>query len=107
MKPCLAIVLLLPLFGGLFNALLGRTLPRRIGETVACGVIWGAFAFSLLTFFNFTAPVKVEYASWLTDFSFKAPIALYLDQLSLSLTLMITFVCGLIHLYSIGYMKDE
>jgi NADH-quinone oxidoreductase subunit L len=51
--------------------------------------------------------VKVEYASWLSDFDFKAPIALYLDQLSLSLTLMITFVCGLIHLYSIGYMKDD
>ena len=51
--------------------------------------------------------MKIEYASWLSDFDFKAPIALYLDQLSLALTLMITFVCGLIHLYSIGYMKDD
>ena len=38
---------------------------------------------------------------------FKAPIALYLDQLSLSLTMMVTFVCGLIHLYSVGYMKGD
>lgn len=107
MKLYLALILLLPLSGGLFNALCGRTLPRRVVETVACVVIWGAFVCALLAFLNFTVPVKIEYASWLSDFDFKAPIALYLDQLSLSLTLMITFVCGLIHLYSVGYMKDD
>ncbi len=107
MKLYLAFILLLPLSGGLFNALCGRTLPRRAVETVACGVIWGAFVCALMAFLNFTAPVKIEYATWLSDFDFKAPIALYLDQLSLSLTLMITFVCGLIHLYSVGYMKDD
>ena len=107
MKLYLALILLLPLLGGTFNALIGRRLPRRVGEAVACAVIWGAFACSLLAFLQFNAPVTVEYASWLSDFDFKAPIALYLDQLSLALTLMITFVCGLIHLYSIGYMKDD
>jgi NADH-quinone oxidoreductase subunit L len=107
MKLYLAIILLLPLSGGLFNALLGRSLPRRIVETVACGAIWGSFAFSLLAFADFATPVKIEYASWLSAFDFKAPITLYLDQLSLALTLMITFVCGLIHLYSVGYMKDD
>ena len=107
MKLLLALILLLPLAGGTYNALLGRHLPRRMGETIAYGVIWGAFACSVLAFFQFTGPVRIEYASWLLDFDFKAPIAFYLDQLSLSLTLMITFVCGLIHLYSIGYMKDD
>ena len=107
MKLYLALILLLPLLGGLFNALVGSKLPRRVGETVACGVIWGSFACSVLALLDFTAPVKIEYASWLSDFDFKAPITLYLDQLSLSLTLMITFVCGLIHLHSVGYMKDD
>ena len=107
MKLYLAFILLFPLAGGLFNALFGRILPRRAGETVACTVIWGAFASALLAFLDFTAPVKIEYATWLSAFDFKAPITLYLDQLSISLTLMITFVCGLIHLYSVGYMKDD
>ena len=89
------------------NALFGRFLPRRVIESVACGAIWGAFACSLLAFQNFTAPVRIEYATWLVDFDFKAPISLYLDQLSLVLTLMITFVCGLIHLHSVGYMKED
>ncbi len=107
MKLYLALILLLPLMGGLFNALLGRTLPRRVGEAVACGVIWGAFVCAVLAFAGFTGPVRVEFGSWLAAFDFQAPIALYLDQLSLSLTLMITFVCGLIHLYSVGYMQDD
>ncbi|MBI5483702.1 MAG: NADH-quinone oxidoreductase subunit L [Deltaproteobacteria bacterium] len=107
MKLYLALILILPLSGGIFNALFGRHLPRRLGESIACGVIWGAFVCSVLAFLQFSGPVKIEYASWLSDFDFKAPIALYLDQLSLSLTLMITFVCGLIHLYSVGYMQKE
>ena len=107
MKLYLALILLLPLLGGIYNAVFGRILSRSLGETVACGVIWGAFVCSVLAFLQFTAPIKIEYASWLSDFDFKAPIALYLDQLSLALTLMITFVCGLIHLYSVGYMKDD
>jgi NADH-quinone oxidoreductase subunit L len=107
MKLYLALILLLPLLGGIFNALFGRYLPRRAGETIACGVIWGAFVCAVLAFLQFSTPVKIEYASWLSDFDFKAPITLYLDQLSLSLTLMITFVCGLIHLYSIGYMRGD
>jgi len=107
MKLYLALILLLPLCGGFVNAVFGRLLPRRVGETVACAAIWGAFVCSVLAFLQFSAPVRIEYASWLSDFDFKAPIALYLDQLSLTLTLMITFVCGLIHLYSIGYMQDD
>jgi NADH-quinone oxidoreductase subunit L len=107
MKHYLALILLMPLLGGTFNALFGRHLPRRIGETIACAVIWGAFACSVMAFLQFSAPVKIEYASWLSDFDFKAPITLYLDQFSLTLTLMITFVCGLIHLYSIGYMRGD
>jgi NADH-quinone oxidoreductase subunit L len=106
-KLYLALILLLPLMGGLFNALLGRTLPRRVGEAVACGVIWGAFVCAVLAFAGFTGPVRMEFGSWLAAFDFQAPIALYLDQLSLALTLMITFVCGLIHLYSVGYMQDD
>jgi NADH-quinone oxidoreductase subunit L len=107
MKLYLALILLLPLTGGLFNALFGRTLPRRMVESVACGAIGGAFVCSVLALLNFTAPVTITYASWLTAFNFTAPLALYLDQLSLSLMLMITFICALIHLHSVGYMQDD
>lgn len=107
MKPSLEPILLLPLFGSLFIALLGHLVPRRLAETVACGVIWGSFAATLGAAASYSAPVTVEMASWLSAFDFKAPLTLFLDPLSLSLCLMITFVCGLIHLYAVGYMRED
>ncbi len=108
MKLYLTLILLLPLLGAVTNALVGRKLPRRLVETIACGAVWGSFAavVGALALYSST-PVTVELASWLSDFNFKAPITLYLDPLSLSLTLMITFVCGLIHLYAVAYMADD
>ena len=108
MKLYLELIILLPLLGAIANALLGgRLLPRRVSEAMACAVIWGSFAATLAAAMAYRAPVTVEIASWLTAFDFKAPLALYLDPLSLSLCLMITFVCGLIHIYAVGYMKDD
>jgi NADH-quinone oxidoreductase subunit L len=107
MKLSLALILLFPLFGGVVNALLGRRLPRRVVETLACGVMGGSFLCALRLLSAYRKPVTVELLSWMKDFDFEAPVTLYLDSLSLTLILMITFVCGLIHLYSVGYMKDD
>jgi NADH-quinone oxidoreductase subunit L len=108
MKIYLELIILLPLSGALANLLLGgRFLPRWASELLACFVIWGSFAATLAAALSYGAPVTMELAPWLAVFAFKAPITLYLDPLSLSLSLMITFVCGLIHLYSIGYMRED
>src|SRR6185369_9234179 len=108
MKFYLELIILLPLLGAIANLLLGgRLLPRRAGEALACTVIWGSFVATLAAATAYNAPVTVEIASWLAVFDFKAPLSLYLDPLSLSLCLMITFVCGLIHIYAVGYMKDD
>ena len=106
MKLSLALILLLPLIAGTVNVLFGRKLPRRAVETLACGAVGGSFLCALYLFVLYQRPVTVNLASWLVDFDFKAPVTLYLDSLSLSLILMITFVCSLIHLYSVGYMKE-
>lgn len=107
MKTALSLIILLPLLGAIINILLGRLLPRRMVEFTACAVVWGSFAATLCAASSYSGPVTVEVSSWLSSFDLKAPITLYLDPLSLSLCLMITFVCGLIHLYSIGYMQED
>lgn len=103
----LILILLFPLLGSLVNMLVGRFLPRRASEWLSCGVIGGAFGCAVAAFVNYQAPVKVEPASWLSAFDFQAPFSFYLDPLSLVMVVMITFVCGLIHVYSVGYMAEE
>jgi NADH-quinone oxidoreductase subunit L len=107
MKPLLALIVLLPLCGGIINALVGRYLPRRLVGGLACAVVWGSFAAACGVFVRYAGPQTVELASWLADFDFTSSISCYLDPLSLVMILMITFVCGLIHLYALGYMADD
>ncbi|WP_279384513.1 proton-conducting transporter transmembrane domain-containing protein [Geotalea toluenoxydans] len=107
MRLYLTLILVFPLLGGVVNAVIGRKLPRRISEFLACGVVWGAFLCSLLAYAAYQVPVTVKLTSWLTAFDFKAPVTLYLDPLALVMVLMITFVCGLIHVYSVGYMTGD
>jgi NADH-quinone oxidoreductase subunit L len=107
MKLYLSLILLLPLLGSVVNGLAGRMLPRRVVEALACSVVWGAFCAALLAFLDYHGPVKVMLLTWLAAFDLQAPVSLYLDPLSLVMVLMITFVCGLIHLYSIAYMAGD
>ncbi len=107
MKIVLALIVLLPLLGGTGIILLGRLLPRRFVEVTACSVIWASFIASLFAAGNYAGLGVVEIGPWLSSFTFSAPVSFYLDPLSLSLIMMITFVCGLIHLYSIGYMAGD
>jgi NADH-quinone oxidoreductase subunit L len=107
MTTYLSLMLLFPLLGGASNALLGRILPRRLVEVIACAAVWGSFACAALAALAYRAPETVVLARWITAFDLVIPLSVYLDPLSLSLCVMIGFVCGLIHLYSVFYMAPE
>lgn len=107
MKLYLSLILILPLMGGVINALMGRFLTRRLSEILACGVIWGAFIASLFVSFAYQGPARIELMSWLSAFDFHAPVSVYIDPLSLVMVVMVTFVCALIHTYSVAYMAHE
>lgn len=107
MKLYLSLIIFLPLLGGVINALVGRLLPRRVSELLACGVIWGAFLATLFAYHDYHGAMRVDLIGWLAAFDFQAPVSLYLDPLSLVMIVMITFVCALIHTYSVAYMAEE
>ena len=107
MKFYLSLILLFPLLGGVLNSLIGRKLSRRCCEIAACGAAGLSFVSSFLAFLAFQAPLKVEFFRWLSAFDFNAPFSLYFDSLAAVMCLMVTFVSGLIHLYSTAYMADD
>src|SRR5690606_40260357 len=45
--------------------------------------------------------------SWIPVGDFQLDAGILLDPLSISFVLLITFVGSLIHVYSLGYMKDD
>ena len=107
MPTYLSLMLLFPLVGATISALFGRKLPRAVLEALACAAVWGSFVCAFLAALAYSAPETVVIGSWLSTFDLKAPISLYLDPLSLSLAVMIGFVCGLIHIYAVFYMRQE
>ncbi|BCG45404.1 NADH-ubiquinone oxidoreductase chain L [Citrifermentans bremense] len=107
MQTYLSLMLLLPLLGGVFCALAGRKLPRVLVEALACATVWGSFACAVLSAAAYGGPQTVTLTEWFASAELQIPVSLYLDPLSLSLCLMVGFVCGLIHIYSVFYMRGD
>jgi len=103
------VVLLTPLAGFLVNALFGPLLPRRIVGWIGAGSIGLAFVFALLALSQVLGGHRLDqtYFTWWQSADFNVPFNLYLDQLSTLMILVITGVGFLIHLYSIGYMRED
>ncbi|MCK5410769.1 MAG: NADH-quinone oxidoreductase subunit L, partial [Gemmatimonadetes bacterium] len=52
-------------------------------------------------------PSLVSYWTWFSSGDLHVGVTLLFDQLSLLMTLVVTGVGGLIHLYSVGYMRED
>jgi NADH-quinone oxidoreductase subunit L len=125
------LVPMLPLFGFVVLALFGDAIKRdheeRGATWLACGTVIAAFllaAWSVRSLFglgmraedlSFAQPVfgwppldpqRIP-LSWIRAGGLDVPIALLLDPLSALLTLVITGIGSLIHVYSLGYMAHD
>ncbi len=108
MKAALLLLMLLPLTGGLVNALLGRFLPRRAVEAIASAAIVGAFGLSLIGFISLgQGTLNVTFFHWFGVGDFTAAMNIYYDPLAAVMALMVTLVSGIIHLYSVSFMRED
>jgi NADH-quinone oxidoreductase subunit L len=101
---------ILPLAGAAINGFLGKKSSRSAVSTVGLVFSGAAFAWALsvaLRFSSVDLPYQEYIAHWIRSGSFSADFALYLDQLSLVMLLVVTGVGFLIHIYSVGYMWDD
>jgi NADH-quinone oxidoreductase subunit L len=104
-------IVVLPLAGFLLNGLAGNALGKRFVSVVGCGLPILSFllaASCVAALLAGDGSPRIETAfTWalIGDTSFE--VALYLDRLSAVMVLVVTGVGSLIHVYSIGYMKDD
>ncbi|MBN1866939.1 NADH-quinone oxidoreductase subunit L [Candidatus Sumerlaeota bacterium] len=103
----------LPLAGFLVLALAGRRLPRALVSIVGVGSVGLSALLSLLIAREFVvrAPEGDAFVQtlwvWMNVGGFAPSIGFRLDALSLLMTLVVTCVGFLIHLYSTEYMRDD
>ena len=100
----------LPLAGAAINGLLGKRSSRTAVSVIGLFFSGAAFAWALSIVMRVSLddlPYQEYLAHWIRSGTFSADFALYLDQLSLVMLLVVTGVGFLIHIYSVGYMWDD
>jgi NADH-quinone oxidoreductase subunit L len=107
------IIIALPLLGAAINGLLGKNFSKSIVNSVGIGSIALAFltvAEAVREFTQLSAdqiPWVKTYFTWITAGQFKVDFALQVDQLTILMLGVVTFVSLLVHIYSTGYMAHE
>jgi NADH-quinone oxidoreductase subunit L len=111
-------LLVLPLAGFAFTALVGRRLGKG-AHWVAVGVIFLAWLIAMIAVVNVltgTAPAIEGTDShgyivgpweWIPAAGFHVDIGLYVDELSACLLIVVTTIGLLVHIYSVGYMAHD
>ena len=105
-------VILLPLIGFFINGLLYRKMPNRLAAIIGTLAVLIPFFITVGAFMEFSPmsrkePHFITLLEWIHVAGFKADFAYQIDQLSLYMTLIITGIGSLIHIYSFGYMFGE
>ncbi|HSA23591.1 MAG TPA: NADH-quinone oxidoreductase subunit L, partial [Myxococcota bacterium] len=108
MANLLYLLLLLPLVGGLVNALVGMRLSRRLSGGLAVAAVGAAAALCLWLYWLADGQgTRVSLLAWLESADLRVGFGLLFDRLSAPMALMVTAVSTLIHLYALGYMRAE
>jgi NADH-quinone oxidoreductase subunit L len=104
----------LPLGGFLINGTLALRRPeaKSLVSFIGTSVLFAAFAVSLGIFFELLGnppdkPIIVTLWPWLPVERLQVDLAFQVDQLSAVMLLVVTGVGSLIHLFSVGYMRDD
>ena len=98
--------------GVAINGLFGKRLGKRLSGLLACGSVAASFLIALGFFFTVflaeggaSARVEQSLFSWIP--SMGVDWAYRLDSLSMVMTLVVTGIGLLIHIYSLGYMSHD
>ncbi len=109
MTDYLWLLVALPLLGAVVNLFLGRRLGEPTAGWLATAVVAVGFVIASIATFGFimddAASRTIHLFSWIPVVG--ADAAILWDPLAATLTLIVTGVGALIHLYSIGYMHGD
>jgi NADH-quinone oxidoreductase subunit L len=116
----LLLIVLFPFFGFMINGFMqlrslktGHKISSKQSGSIATFAMLLSFITAIYYFIQFSGQqedarlIEQNLFSWIKLGAFHVDFSLRLDSLSLLFTMIITGVGSLIHLYSIGYMKED
>ena len=109
MQKLYLLVPLAPLVGALIAGLFCRVIPRWLAHTVTIAGVAVACLASYVIFKDvmagntYNGPVY----QWLTSGDYHFEVGFLIDQLTVTMMLVVTSVSLMVHIYTIGYMQDD
>jgi NADH-quinone oxidoreductase subunit L len=104
-------IVLGPLVAAIVAGLGGRLLGRAVAHSVTILAVGTSFALSLRILRDQLAPGAVAYNeslyTWLVTDGVRMEIGFLVDRLTALMVTVVTFVSLMVHIYTIGYMRDD
>ena len=110
MEMFLYIALFSPLVGSLFAALFAAKPKTLIAGIVPSALLFTSFVASsiLLAYVLKTGgSIQVEMMTWMATGNLYIPFGFMVDQVSVTMMMVVTIVSTIVHIYSIGYMDHD
>ena len=102
-----------PIAGALINGLGGARLGQKVVGVVGCLTVALSFLTASLLFITLLSlepaqrSIEITVFNWITSGALQIDVTFLIDPLSILMSLVVTGVGLLIHIYSIGYMHDD
>ncbi len=108
MKDFIYLIPLLPLIGFLLNGFSWKIMPKKTAGWIGTMAIFISFVLSVINFVQLE-PEGFTYTwfSFIAAGDLNIPFSFQIDELSSLFLLIITGIGTLIHIYSMGYMKED
>jgi len=108
MPASLLAIPLLPLLSFVLTLLLGRRWGVR-AHWLPIVTVLASFACALAAFFRVQAGeiVNQDLYTWIESGNLKVSVGFLVDQLTAVMLIVVTSISSLVHIYSVGYMKNE
>lgn len=104
------IALFAPLAGALFAALIGhrqKCILAGIVPSILLGCSFIASSVIFLQIYTDSTPINIDSFTWITAGNFYSSFGFTIDSISASMMVVVTLVSTIVHIYSIGYMKND
>ncbi len=103
------LVPLAPLAGAIVAGLFCRIIPRWVAHTAAIAGVAIAFIASIFIFQDVMAghTFNGSVYQWLASGEYTFEVGFLIDQLTVTMMLVVSFVSLMVHIYTVGYMQDD
>jgi NADH-quinone oxidoreductase subunit L len=109
MQKLYILVPLAPLFGAILAGLFGKVIGRAGAHVVTILGVATAFVLSVIIFKDVMAGnvFNGTLYTWATSGDLTLEVGFLIDQLTVMMMLVVTFVSLMVHIYTIGYMSED